>query len=277
MNPIELKFLLKLLGVPDYRTSISKIKPNPKTTASKRNGICRELCEWGYLGYTEKVTNLTITPSGRTVLTLAPQKLPISETELKVLQATSKGIVTPSSISSVPAEQRQLAIGSLIERGFIKAVKTQIQEVWLTEHGKNYLQNEYRPSGDNALYSGKMIDNYIQFLRKSMAAIPPELSPQINSTTPTLTRKPSDEDLLQTIQELDRALGTKNYLPIFHVRAKLQPPFSRDELDEALYRLQRSARLQLGALQESAHYSDEQLAAGIQREFGGALFFISLI
>lgn len=274
MTPIQLKFILKLLGVPDYRTAISKIKPNTKTPASKRNRICRELCELGYIACTQKVTSLTIAPSGRTVLTLDPKDLPITETELKVLQATRKGIVKPSSISSVPAAQRQSVINSLIERGFIKAIETQIQDVWLTERGKNYLQNEYRPSGDIPLYSGNTIDLYIQFLRKSISTALPQVSE--NDASGELLSKPSPDELLQTIRELDRTLGTKNYLPIFHLRKKFESILSPQELDEALYRLQRSDRIQLGALQESAHYSNEQLAAGIQREFGGALFFISV-
>ena len=276
MEAKQIKFLLKLLSFKDYRTSISdsKLKPNLKTSASERDRICRDLCDFGYVDYSEIVTNFTIAPPGKTVLTLDPQNLPITNTELKVLQASIKGTITPSSIRGIPAEKRQLAIQSLIERGFTKAVKTKIQEVWLTERGKEYLQNEFQPSGHALVYSGEMLNNYVRFLRQSLTtnviSIPSE------SSSPKKAEKPNNDDILQTIQELDRELGTKNYLPIFQLRLKLQPPLSRIELDEALYRLQRSDRIQLGALQEASHYSDEQLAAGIQREFGGALFFITV-
>lgn len=278
MEVKQIKLLLKLLGFQDYRTSISnpKLKPNPKTKASERNEICRDLGDFGYVAYSENVTNLTISPSGKTVLTLEPQNLPITETELKVLKAASKGTITPGSISTVPAAQRQLAITSLIDRRLIKAVKTQIQEVWLTEQGKEYLRDEFETSGYGLSYSGDMLNNYVQFLRKSLRENSPKQLPQVESVSPTLTSKPSDDEVLQIIRELDRELGTKNYLPIFHLRSKLQPPLSRVELDEALYRLQRIDRIQLGALQEGVHYNDTQLASGIHREFGGALFFITV-
>lgn len=276
MDAKQIKFILKLLGFKEYRTSISnpKLKPNTKTPASERNKICQDLCDFGYVACSEKVTNFTIVPAGKTVLTLEPQNLPITETELKVLKAASKGTITPGSIPSVPASQRQLVIGSLIDRGLIKAVKTQIQEVWLTEQGKEYLRDEFETSGYALSYSGEMLNNYVQFLRKSLRENSTKQLPQVDSVSPTITSKPSDEEVLQIIRELDRELGTKNYLPIFHLRSKLQPPLSRDEVDEALYRLQRVDRIQIGALQEGSQYSHDQLAAGIHREFGGALFFL---
>ncbi|MGB3558431.1 MAG: hypothetical protein WBA24_07785 [Geitlerinemataceae cyanobacterium] len=109
MEVKQIKLILKLLGFKEYRTSISnpKLKPNTKTPASERDNICRQLCDFGYVACSEKVTNLTIAPSGKTVLTLEPQNLPITETELKVLKAASKGTITPGSISSIPAAQRQ--------------------------------------------------------------------------------------------------------------------------------------------------------------------------
>lgn len=274
MEAKQIKFILKLLGCKEYRSPISKIQPSPKTKASERDNICRQLCDFGYVACSEKVTNLTIAPPGKTVLTLEPQNLPITETELKVLKAASKGTITPGSISGVPPAQRELAISSLIDRGLIKAVKTQIQEVWLTEQGKEYLRDEFETSGYGLSYSGDMLNSYVQFLRKYLRENSTKLLPQVDFVSPTITSKPSDDEVLQIIRELDRELGTKNYLPIFHLRAKLQPPLSRNELDEALYRLQRSDRIQLGPLQEGSQYSDEQLASGIHREFGGALFFI---
>lgn len=274
MNTVQLKFILKLIGFKDYRTSISKIKPNSKIISSERDRICRELCDLGYIACTQDVTHFTIAPPGQNVLTLDPKNLPITATELAVLQAANQGTITPGMLKSIPASQRQLAIWSLIDRGFAKASKIKIQQVWLTERGKDYLRDEFQTSGYLPLYSGEMLNNYVYFLRHSLTARITSLLPE--SLSPKIAEKPNDDDILKTIRELDRELGTKNYLPIFHLRSKLQPPLSRNELDEALYRLQRSDRIQLGALQESSHYSDEQLAAGIQREFGGALFFITV-
>jgi hypothetical protein len=86
--------------------------------------------------------------------------------------------------------------------------------------------------------------------------------------------KPGDEEILQTIQNLDRELSTGNYLPIFHLRQKLEPPLSREDLDEALYHLERNDKIELSALQEVRAYTQEQIDAGIPQDIGGRLFFI---
>lgn len=59
---------------------------------------------------------------------------------------------------------------------------------------------------------------------------------------------PSDEKIWQIIEKLDSELGTENYLPIFHLRQKLEPPMSRDELDQPLYRLQKIDKIELRGL-----------------------------
>ena len=76
------------------------------------------------------------------------------------------------------------------------------------------------------------------------------------------------------IQNLDRELATDNYLPIFYLRQKLQPPLSREEVDQALYRLQRNDKIELSSLQEAIAYTPEQIEAGIPQDIGGPLFFI---
>ena len=86
--------------------------------------------------------------------------------------------------------------------------------------------------------------------------------------------KPSDEDILRLIGDLDQRLRTDNYLPIFHLREKLKPLLSRKELDEALYRLSKNNRIELSALQEVTAYTPEQIDAGIPQNVGGRLFFI---
>jgi hypothetical protein len=65
----------------------------------------------------------------------------------------------------------------------------------------------------------------------------------------------SDEQILQIIEKLDSELGTENYLPIFHLRQKLQPPMSRDELDQALYRLQKIDKIELRGLVHAQDYT----------------------
>jgi hypothetical protein len=104
-------------------------------------------------------------------------------------------------------------------------------------------------------------------------------SEEVSTPLPTVNvadKQISDEEILQLIEKLDRELGTDNYLPIFHLREKLQPPFSRDELDKALYRLQASDRIDLSSLLDPAPYTPEQIDAGILQKVGGSLFFITV-
>jgi hypothetical protein len=76
---------------------------------------------------------------------------------------------------------------------------------------------------------------------------------------------------------LDQEHNTNNYLPLFYLRDKLQPPFTREELDQVLYRLEGSDKIQLSSLTEAEGYTEEQLRAGISQPIGGALFFIKVI
>jgi hypothetical protein len=87
----------------------------------------------------------------------------------------------------------------------------------------------------------------------------------------------SPQALLDTIRQLDQQLNTDNFLPIFHLREKLQPPISREELDQMLYELQGEDLIELSTLQDVSNYREEQIAAGIPQNIGGALFYISLI
>ncbi|MFM5886846.1 MAG: transcription factor RcaD, partial [Dolichospermum sp.] len=91
-----------------------------------------------------------------------------------------------------------------------------------------------------------------------------------------ITSNISDEEILETIKKLDRELGTENYLPIFHLRQKLQPPLLRDDLDQALYRLQKSDKIELRGLVDAQLYTHEQVNAGISQRSGSPLFFIQL-
>lgn len=43
MDLSEVKFVLKLLGSPNYREALTKIKPNSKTSAAEQKRICQQL------------------------------------------------------------------------------------------------------------------------------------------------------------------------------------------------------------------------------------------
>jgi hypothetical protein len=120
----------------------------------------------------------------------------------------------------------------------------------------------------------------VRFLRKTLRDQPEPVSTSapinVESAAVTIINL-TDEEILQSIQKLDRELGTDNYLPIFHVRQKLQPPLSREELDKALYRLEESDQIELSKLAEPGDYTPEQVEAGIPQFSGGSLFFITTI
>ena len=276
MDTIELKFILKLLSEAGYQAPLSKIQLNKQTKASDRERICRNLLRSGWVECSREVTKLKIAPPGKALLKLDPAGLPVTEQELKVLRAAVEKI-TPGK-TNVPAESRQAIIQSLADRGLIE-VETKITEVWLTDFGQEYLRNDYSPKGTQSVISMDMLNNYLRFLRKSvLVETPPStfiqngVSPQV----PASESQPSDKEILQTIQDLDRQLGTENYLPIFHLRQELEPRLSREQLDRAIYRLQGDNQIELSTLAEPDKCTPEQISAGISQGRGGLLFFITV-
>ncbi len=271
MESNELKFLLKLLGFKDYRTFLATSFKEFKG----KDKICRSLGERELVDYSREISAFKILPAGRALLKMDASELPISDNELKVLEKIAKSStkLKPSQIKIVKAGERDAILQSFADRGLIEAdtqMKKTKAEVWLTQRGKDYLRDEYIPKG-NANVSLELLGNYVRFLRKS-----PRLD-QAQPTTQavsTLTSKATDEQILDIIKDLDKNLGTENYLPIFHLRQKLQPPFSREELEQALYRLQRSDKIDLSTLVDPTPYTPEQIDAGIPKDTGGYLFFI---
>jgi hypothetical protein len=292
MKTSELKFLLKLLGKSNYRAPIIELKPSEKTSTSERNKICTDLTDRGIVAHSRKIEKFKLEPSGKALLEMDAADSPLTAEQLAVLQACQKKAATPGEIKKVAASDRQQIIQELETKGFIKADKVTLQEVWLTELGREYLREECNVSGTNPVISLNLLRNYVNFLRKELhavstiATVEPSVSAteftEVSATTDSLTAsspialgdKPSDIEILQIIKQLDRELGTENYLPIFHLRQKLQPPFSREELDQALYRLQRNDQIELSSLVEAVRYTLEQIQAGIPQEAGGPLFFV---
>ena len=285
METNELKFLLKLLGCPDYRASYTDSTFN--SFKKDKNKICRDLGDRELVDYSREIAAVKILPPGKALLQ-DPTKVAIADKELKVLEKISKASakITPSEIklSSLKATEKEAILKTLDERGLIEAelkIKKAKAEVWLTERGIEYLRDDYSPNkGSNPVISLELLNNYVRFLRKTLRDKPEPVS------TSALTKQESaavtiinltDEEILQTIRKLDRELGTDNYLPIFHLRQKLQPPLSREELDKALYRLEESDQIELSKLAEPGDYTPEQVEAGITQISGGSLFFITAI
>lgn len=273
MDAKELKFLLKLLSFEEYRTPLAKIQPTPNMKASERNGLCRQLRDRELVDCVEEVTRLTIAPPGESLLKLDTASLLASKDELKVLRASAKGKITPRK-TYVPTSHRQATIQGLAERGFVKALERKIVEVSLSERGKKYLLEEYESASTSSSITLKMLSDYLRFMRKYSTdrALPDSEPVESEPVSEELAAR--DVEILQAILDLDRELGADNYLPIFELRNRLQPPLTRSQLDQGLYSLQRQNKIELSSLQEGMHYTKKQIEAGIERPFGGKLFFI---
>jgi hypothetical protein len=282
LKTVELKFLLKLLGCEGDRGKIIDLKPNSATSTAERDRICKDLSAKGLVEYDAQVGSFSLAPPGKTLLTLDTTSLPVTPDELKVLKAFKNkgGSMTPGKLLGIPADFRQDLIRSLSDRGMLKITKEAIKEVWLSAQGKQFLLYEFEPSGSAAAASATMLGNYVRFLRENLGRSGSESlsQPSTQSSMPVgLQAKPDAQAVLQQIKQLDQLVGSDNYLPIYHLREKLQPSMTREELDERLYSLQRDDLIELSSLHDQGDYSDRQMAAGIPQNNGGSLFFVTVI
>ncbi len=289
---IELKFLLKLLGCEGARGKIVDLQPNSATSAAARDRICKDLGAKGMVEYDAQVSNFSLAPAGKTLLTLDTTSLPVTPDEMKVLKVCQKeqGATTPGKLIGIPSEARQKLIRSLSDRGMLKITKETIKEVWLSAQGKQFLLHEFEPSGSSLAATATMLGNYVRFLRDNLGQNPGQtlnLSKSLPTSQPSMQSpvvmpvgsqsKPDSQAVLTQIQQLDQLVGSDNYLPIYHLREKLQPPLTSAELDERLYALQRDDLIELGSLHDQGIYTDRQMAAGIVQNNGGSLFFITVL
>lgn len=276
MDVIELKFLLKLLGYPpDYRAPLTKLSPTSST--ADRDRACRQLRDRGLIDALEEVLRFKLAPPGKALLRLDAAQLPITDLELAVLQACAQASTTPGqALKRMPALERQTLLQDLAGRGLI-SLTTRVKEVWLTDQGRSHLLHDYTCKG-TATVSLNLLGNYLQFLRQAhMQASRPDGSAALSALRWHGAGQPSDGQILKLIQTLDHELNSDNYLPMFYLRQALQPPLSRDQLDQALYRLQRHDQIELSSLQEAIAYTPDQISAGIPQDIGGCLFFVSLV
>lgn len=277
----ELKLLLVLLGSPDYRSPLTASRLNRFKT---KTTLCQSLCDRGLVDFSREITTVKILPAGQALLKLETDQLPIAEKELKVLekvaQASGKVTVSAIKLSGVKSDEKQAILQVLSDRGLLEAnssIKKAKAEVWLTQRGIAYLRDEYTPKGA-AKIELDLLNNYLGLMRKALHEQPEEILPTNSNAASVVetTEDVNDAEILKLIGELDRELGTENYLPIFHLRQKLQPPLSREQLDQALYRLQRNDQIELRALVHAQQYTSEQVETGISQLSGSPLFFIEV-
>ncbi|NET28441.1 hypothetical protein [Okeania sp. SIO1I7] len=270
MNVKDLKFLLKLLSYQNYQVSFAKIQLESEIKVSEKNEICSRLGDQGLVKFTREVTKINITPQGKSLLNHKKAVNSLTTEELKVLKATAKGAISPAE-TGIDTSYRNAVITDLLEQGLIKVIDQKIKDVWLTEKGKQFLCQEYSSRSTAKEISLKMLSDYLDLMRTNCSLYFPKQEKQQFSQ---MLDKPTDSEVLAVIRDLDQNLGTNNYLPIFHLRHKLQPPLSREELNLALYRLEKSDQIELSSLQEVSSYTPEEFEAAIPQDIGGSLFFI---
>jgi hypothetical protein len=268
--PRQLKLMLRLLSYPNYRAPLDKLKFQANITLPERVRLCQDLRERGWLDFQQEIQNFTLAAPGQVLLKLDSRSLPVTPDERLILEASHKNLLTLEALPpKVPADDRLRLVRNLVDRGLLKVKKYQITDVWLTPTGLFYLRDECQPQGHTPWLSGDLLGLYLQFLRSAF------------DPTQTATWQSQDlldgEKILQIIQDLNRDLNTDNYLPLFYLREKVQPPLSREELNQILYQLQRNDRLELCSIQEVSAYTPQQLKAAIPQRTGGSLFFVSLV
>ena len=300
LESIELNFLLALINFDGYRSKITEVEPSSSTSASDRDKACESLISKGFVECSREISKFVIDKPGQAILDSDIDSLPVKPIpqELKVLKACVKEI-TPGKLRKIPANERQSLLRNLANRELIKISEEPIKEVWLSAQGKQRLQNEYTPSiqylpAENWSIHAMKLGSYLKFLRENFSqpsvrqklptsqpsAQQPLSQPgnQPNSAMPIGSKSKLDaQAVLQQIKQLDQLMGTDNYLPIYHLREKLQPPMTREEVDSRLYELQRNDRVELSSLHDKGDYSDRQISAGISQNHGRSLFFISVL
>ncbi|GFE68532.1 hypothetical protein [Chroococcus sp. FPU101] len=244
-----LKFLLRLYESNHHRVYLVKWQ-----NFTGKNQICEQLGERGLIDFTREIATVKITPAGKGLLELNTVNLLISDIEYKVLKKIANfSEITPSKLlgKSLKAGDCQFIINSFCEKGLISTTtkkKRNHCEVWLTQKGLECIQQ---------------VNDYFLTWENIFTKVPEQSK-----------EKPTDAAILQMIIQLDQELETNNYLPIFHLRKALQPPLSREELDQALYRLQREDKIEFSTLAEVKAYSIDEIETGIPQPVGGPLFFI---
>jgi len=153
METIELKFLLKLLGCENYRSTLSASAFNSFKAKDK---ICRDLGDRGLVDYSREIASVKILPPGRALLSAEIEQSPLTTNELKVLEHINKasGKIPPSKINikSLKSDERDAILQRFHERGLIEVeikIKRTKPEVWLTERGIEYLRDDYNPKKGN--------------------------------------------------------------------------------------------------------------------------------
>ncbi|MEL7353383.1 MAG: hypothetical protein AAF171_13485 [Cyanobacteria bacterium P01_A01_bin.116] len=143
LDPLELKFLRKLIGMSGRCDSIAALKPNSRTSLAKCDRICKSLADKGLVTYESKIFRFTISAPGRMLLSLQTTSLPVTPDELKLLKVCRGSMTAEKLGGCVPVEGRSQLISQLVDRKLLKVTKQAIVNVRLTEKGKAMLCDRY--------------------------------------------------------------------------------------------------------------------------------------
>jgi hypothetical protein len=97
---------------------------------------------------------------------------------------------------------------------------------------------------------------------------------------PKAPKVSTPDGMAALISNIDRELGTDNYVPIYEIVKRSGLP--KDQVVKTLYALQKTDRIELGGLQEQKNYTPEQIEMGSieQPSVGGnplpPMFFVTL-
>ncbi|AFY72042.1 hypothetical protein Pse7367_3819 (plasmid) [Thalassoporum mexicanum PCC 7367] len=261
----DLQFLLKL------STYQGKVSPG---VSFRKEGITLAKKVFQSLGDDDLVDfdrKVEIAPAGKALLSFDASQLPISDQEIKVLARIERapGALEPSKIriKKINVAKRNEILQALGDRGLIKFQDKMCAispKVWITTKGRQCLEQ---------------INEYFQSLRKSTSAALPEKSQAATATTQPTTQSstPGDSDVLEAIKQLDRKHNTDNFLPLFYLRDYLKDRLSREELDHALFRLQKKDAIELEPLAEPKDYTSAQINAAIYDSFGTHPLFFAIV
>ncbi len=261
----HIKLLLKLVAFPSDAGAINAkgMAPNSKTSLTLCRRLARELARHELIEAPPQIIKIHTTEAG-TQAAFDPA-IPLEPTVRRLLKDARRGGITPR-------HQATRALGAdpepplrQLERQGLVTLDEAIHWIRLTEAGRRFLREDYRPTQTSGQFTPQMLGNYAAFLRAELGTTPPAIPPK------TLDA----EALYQTVERLQQD-APGGLVPLYAVREAVEPPLDRASTDAHLYALAREDRIELITVQEQSNFTPQQLAAGIPQRVGGPLFYVTI-
>jgi len=260
----HIKLLLKLVAFPRYEGAINAkgIAPNSKTSQATCRRLARELVQRELIEAPPQIEKIHTTEAG-TQAAFDPA-IPLEPAVRRLLKdARRKGVTLANKSVRALGSEPEATLRQLETQGLVTLAET-MRWIRLSEAGRRFLSETYRPTQTGGQFTPQMLGNYAAFLRSELAAAP-AASPE------TL-----DADALyQTVERLQQDVPG-GLVPLYAVREAVEPPLDRATTDAHLYALARDDRIELITVQEQSNFTPQQLAAGIPQRAGGPLFYVTI-